>query len=118
MKQVHSGVSQEGFIKPLLTIVLLAASVYAMIQFGIPYYRYSAFKTNVRDIARLELGDPVRTRRQIFEAAEELKLPLEEGDIVVVKHAKSVRVKASWEATVDLMGLYQKTFHFEVDVEE
>ena len=29
-----------------------------------------------------------------------------------------MRVKTSWSETVDILGLYQKTFDFKIDVEE
>lgn len=110
--------NEVGYIKFLLSIALLIFIVYAGLQFGMPYYRHSAFKTDAKELARISIGEPDKTRAQIFERAQELKLPLEEKDIVVTKSTRGTRVKASWSETVDILGIYQKTFDFTVDVEE
>jgi hypothetical protein len=109
---------QAGFIKLLVVIALLAGAIYVGIQFGMPYYRYQAFKNEVKDIARLELGQTERTKAQILEAAKGLKIPIEEENLIVMKKEKSVRVQTEWSETVDVYGLYQDTLHFKIDVEE
>jgi hypothetical protein len=110
--------SRAGFIKPLLTIIILVLAGYVGIEFGIPYYRYSSFKSEATAIARLELGSVDKTRTQIYQAAQELKLPIEEKDIVVTRKLHTVRVQTSWSSTVDIFGLYQKTLDFTIDLEE
>lgn len=110
--------NERGYIKSVLSIALLIFIVYAGLQFGMPYYRYSALKTEAKELARISLGEVDKTRNLVFERAQELKLPLEEKDIVVTKSARGTRVQASWSETVDILGLYQKTFDFTVDVEE
>lgn len=110
--------NENGFIKFIFVVALLAFSIYAGIKFGMPYYRYSAFKSDAKELARISIGDAEKTRAQIFERAQELELPLEENDIKVTKTVRGVRVQASWSETVDLLGLYQKKFNFAVDEEE
>ena len=117
-RRVKSLKNQYGMIKPLITIALLVAAVYAGYRFGMPYYRYAAFKSDVKEIARMELGDAERTRKQVYETAQEFKIPIEEQDIEVVKKEKTVRVRTAWSVDVDLFGIYRKTLPFEVDVEE
>jgi hypothetical protein len=110
--------NEKGFIKFIFIILALASLVYAGLKFGMPYYKYSAFKSDTKELARISIGDTEKTKAQIFERAQELKLPLEENDIKVTKTAIGVRVQASWSETVDLLGLYQKKFNFAVDEEE
>jgi hypothetical protein len=110
--------NENGFIKFIFVILVLASLVYAGLKFGMPYYRYSAFKSDVKELARISIGETQKTKAQIFERAQELNLPLEENDITVVNTVKGVRVRASWSETVDLLGLYQKKFNFAVDEEE
>lgn len=110
--------NENGFIKFIFIMLVLASLVYAGLKFGMPYYRYSAFKSDTKELARISIGDTEKTRAQIFERAQELKLPLEENDIKVTKTVRGVRVQASWPETVDLLGLYQKKFNFAVDEEE
>jgi len=110
--------NENGFVKFIFIMLVLASLVYAGLKFGMPYYRYSAFKSDAKELARISIGDTEKTRAQIFERAQELELPLEENDIKVTKTVRGVRVQASWPETVDLLGLYQKKFNFAVDEEE
>lgn len=118
MKTLEASSNEKGSIKFIFVTALLCSLVYAGIKFGIPYYKHSAFQSDVKELARISLGDTEKTRNQIYERAQELKLPLEAKDIVVTKTERAVRVRTSWEETVDLMGLYQKTLTFSVNVEE
>lgn len=108
----------DGFIKPLLIVVILVIAGYIGLEFGIPQYRYSAFKNEAKEIARLELGNVEKTRAQVYAAAQEYKIPIEEQDIVLTKKTNTIRVQTSWSTTVDIFGIYQKTLNFTVDLEE
>ncbi|HUO76229.1 MAG TPA: hypothetical protein VMU21_01510 [Thermodesulfovibrionales bacterium] len=110
--------NSDGFIKPLLVIAIMAFLIYAGMQFGIPYYRASAFKSEVKEIARLELGQIEKTRAQIFEVAQNQKIPIEAEDIQITKKTNTTRVQTSWSVDVDILGLYQRRLQFTVDVEE
>jgi len=110
--------NEKGYIKFVFTVLVIGLLVYTGIQFGIPYYKYSAFKYDVKDIIRINLGHVAKTRENLFERAKEVKIPIEEEDISVVNMGKTVRVKTSWSETVDLLGLYQKQLNFTIDIEE
>lgn len=110
--------NEKGFIKFVFVTAIIAFLVYAGIQFGMPYFRYSSFKSDARELARISLGDVEKTRIQLFERAQELKIPIEEKAIMVTKTQKTVRVNISWSETVDLLGLYQKRLDFTVNIEE
>ena len=104
--------------KLIFWLVILAVLVYSGFQFGMPYYRYTAFKSDAKEIARTSLGEPDKTRAQIFQKAQEFNIPIGEKDLVVTKTDKMVRVEASWSETVDLFGLYQHTLHFTLNIQE
>jgi len=110
--------SRDGFIKPLLTIVVLLIAGYVGLQFAFPYYRYSAFESETKAIARIQVGNVEKTRAQVYQAAQDFNIPIEEQDIVVTRKLHTLRVQTSWSTTVDIFGLYQKTLNFKVDVEE
>jgi len=104
--------------KAIFWLVILALLVYSGFQFGIPYYRYTAFKTDAKEIARISLGEVEKTRAQIFLRAQELNIPIEEKEIMVTRTDKLVRVKVSWSESVNLFGIYQKTLNFTVNIQE
>lgn len=115
MKRIRN---RDGFIKPVLIIVVLVLAAYAGFQLALPHYKYSAFKNEVIEITRIGLGNVEKVKAAVYEAAQEIKIPIEENDIVVTRKLNTMRVQTSWSATVDLFGLYQKTFDFILDVEE
>ncbi len=111
--------NQDGFIKPILWIGILALLIYSGIQFGMPHYRHAAFKNDVVDIARVGLGNVDRIKAQVFESAQGHNIPLKEKAISVKLFGDSrIHVTASWKEQVDLLGLYQHTFYFDIDVKE
>jgi hypothetical protein len=110
--------NEDGAFKAILSLVVIVFLIYAGFQFAMPYYRYSAFKTDAKELARISVGDAERTKTQILGRAKELKIPIGEKTLEVIKKDNTVQVKASWSETVDLLGLYQKTLTFDVDIEE
>lgn len=118
MKKVKILNNEKGVIKFVFVTALLVFLVYAGIKFGMPYYRYSAFKSDAKELARISTGEIEKTRLMIFERAMELKIPLKEEDIVVTKTERRVIVRTSWSETVDIVGVYQKKLDFSINVEE
>jgi hypothetical protein len=110
--------NEKGYFKFVLTVIILALCAYLGIQFGMPYYRYSVFKSDAKEITRISLGEVEKTKALLFERAQELKLPIEENTISVKVKDKSVYVSTSWSETVDLFGIYQKDLNFAVNIVE
>jgi predicted membrane protein len=109
--------NEKGYVKFLFTILVLASLVYVGIKVGMPYYKHSAFKSDVIELARIST-DVEKTKEQIIERAHELKIPIQPDDIDITKTEKTLHVKTSWSETVDFLGFYQKTFNFSVDIQE
>lgn len=118
MKKVSVLNNENGFFKFLFVTGVLVFIFIVGIKFGIPYYKYSAFKSEVKELARISVGDIKKTQTQIFEKAKELNLPIEEKDIEVTKKDSTVHVRTSWSEMVEILGLYQKKLYFVVDEEE
>lgn len=110
--------NQNGFIKPVLSLVFLALVLYSGFQFGMPYYRYSAFKSDVKDITRIGSESADRIKTQVYESAKSYKIPIEEKDITVRKGDSVVQVKVSWTEQVDIFGLYKRTLYFKIDMRD
>jgi hypothetical protein len=111
--------NESGFIKFILVMLVLACIIYVGVKMGIPYYKHSALKSDAKEIARIGVAHTInRTHAQVYERAQELKIPLEEEDIEVKKTSTGVRIETGWAETVDFLGIYQHTFDFTIDVEE
>jgi hypothetical protein len=87
------------------------------IQFGMPYYKYSAFKSDIKEMVRVSVGDIRKTKTEVLERAKELKIPVGEEEVDVQKKGNVIAVTTSWTETVDLLGVYQKTLDFEINIE-
>lgn len=119
MKKARLFGNKEGFFKFVFVLLLIAFLMYAGFRIGMPFYRYTSFKTDAKEIARVSVsGDIERTRAQVFELAQESNIPIKEKDIEVMKTTRGMRVKTAWSEEVDILGIYQKTFDFTIDVEE
>jgi len=111
--------NEKGFFKFVFVIGLIAFLMYAGFQIGMPFYRYSSLRSDVEQVTRISIaGDVDKIRAQVFEMAQESNVPIKEQDIEVIKTTRGMRVKTSWSETVDILGIYQKTFDFKIDVEE
>jgi len=110
---------ENGYIKPILSILVLVFLVYAGIQFGMPYYRHSVFKSDAEQLARVSLGRVDKLKNSLAERAEELKIPLAYDEIYVERGAgNTMRVSAMWHEKVNILGLYEKNIEFTVNLTE
>jgi hypothetical protein len=109
----------DGFIKSVLVILVLVMACYVGFQFGMPYYRYEALKSESVELARVSLGNAGKLRESILERAGELKVPLQQDSLIVEKAANNrMHVNMSWSEEVDIFGIYQKTLAMTVDFVE
>jgi hypothetical protein len=110
--------NERGFVKPVLIILILIMVVYTGYNFAIPYYKYSALKSDAKEAARISLGREDKLRKMINDAIEEHDVPVRLDDVHVNKIGNSVQVRISWEDEIDILGIYQKTLFFDIDVTE
>ena len=111
--------SEQGFIKGILWLLILVAIVYIGISFGKPYYRYNTLRSHTKDILSSELGQVKLIKEQILAEAVELKVPLSEEHLdVSINGNKIVKVKGTWSETVNFWDYYSKKIDFELDVEQ
>lgn len=107
---------EKGFIKFLVIVTLFVVCVYSGYKFAIPYYKYSAFKSEIKEILRIYTGDVERTKSQIFQKVDELNIPINKEEIKFEQTDKNLVVQASWSETVDLFGIYKHTLNFNIDL--
>ena len=103
-------------MRKIIWLLILSFLVYSGFKFGMPYYRYVAFKSEVKEMVKISIGlkeDEIKNR--VFERAQELKIPIQKDDIELSTTEKMVRIRTSWFEVVDILGQYRKTLIFSID---
>jgi hypothetical protein len=115
---MKDGIGREGFVKLVLTLLLVVAIAFVGMSFGKPYYRFNTLRSHTKDIL---MGEPAIVdvlKKDIMKDAEELNVPLDEENLSVVVTPKNIiKVKATWSETVDFWGYYQKRLDFVMETE-
>lgn len=116
---MRNDLNNRGFIKAFISLVILGVMVFAGISFGTPIYRYFFLSARTSDILKSEVGNVQYVREKVMEQVRELKVPIEDEDLVVTYDAayKRMQVTAKWSETVDLFGLYQHKMNFDMKEE-
>ncbi len=104
------------WLKKLICIGVLVSTVYAGMQFGMPYYRYSTFKSSAEEIIKFSVEKESNMRDNIMKEAEKLHIPLAPENLEVVKEGDSYKANAKWSETVKLLDFYQKKLDFSIEV--
>jgi len=106
-------------MRKIIWLLILSFLVYSGIKFGMPYYRYVAFKSEVKEMTKVSVGlKDEEIKNRVFERAQELKIPIQRDDIELFTTEKMVQIRTSWFEVVDILGLYRKTLIFSVDSTE
>ena len=106
-------------MRKIIWLLILSFLVYSGIKFGMPYYRYVAFKSEVKEMTKVSVGlKDEEIKNRVFERAQELKIPIQKDDIELFTTEKMVQIRTSWFEVVDILGLYRKTLIFSIDSTE
>lgn len=116
---MRDGIGRRGFVKLIITLLLLVGIVFVGMSFGKPYYRFNTLRSHTKDILLQDIGNVDLIKKKIMEDAAELNVPLEEGnlEVVIIPTTKMTKVKATWSEVVDFWGYYQKKFDFVMETE-
>lgn len=110
--------NNEGFIKPLIVIIVLVLLAYSGFQFAVPYYKHSSLKSDAKDLARISIGREDKLRNRLFKRIDELGIPVKRDNVHVKRLGNTMSVKISWTDDVDILGFYQKQLSFHIDIRE
>jgi hypothetical protein len=107
----------ERKIKATACLLIMGSAVYLAYIFGMPQYRYYAFKTKAQDIIRFRVSEVDDMRDYLLKAAAENSVPLTRDDIVVdADWEGNYSAAAAWHETVHIFTYYSKQFDFRVEV--
>lgn len=109
--------NEEGSVRPIITIILVLATLYVGYSFAMPYYRYNTITSEAKEIARLG-RDQQATATLVYEKVKDLGIPLQLEDIEVIvdNDKKRITIRLGWDETVNIAGIYEKTLQYKVDV--
>ncbi len=100
--------------KKLFALLVVALIIYSGVLFAAPFYHYHTFKSDVEEIVQMRNVQHKAMLERIVETAEGYNVPIEKKDIILTRE-KFYRARISWEETVNLLGLYERTFKFSID---
>ena len=105
-----------GVLGCLLWIVLLGAAGYVGFRFAAPYFQYWRFKDAMSTQAETaEINTDPEIRKVLTQAAADLDIPLEAGDIKVRRGRRAITISAAWTKEV-VLPKYRRTLSFHPQV--
>ncbi len=105
-------------IKRFFYISVVVLIAYSGVQLGMPYYHYYGFKSDIEELSKVSINfRPKDVAERTMEIVRRHNVPLEKDDISLIKNERYI-IMASWEETVDLFGVYKKTYVFSIDTSE
>ena len=110
-------------IKTLFYIALIGVIIYSGVLFGLPYYNYKVFKSDMDDMAKIEVAlnmNDEKFSKKILKHAKDANIPITMENISISRdkeYQKNRDIVVKWSQTVDLFGLYQYTYQFKIDTE-
>lgn len=109
--------NEEGSVRPIITIILVLVALYVGYSFAMPYYRYNTITSEAKEIARLG-RDQQATAALVYDKVKDLGIPLQLDDIEVIVDSdkKRTTIRLGWDETVSVLGAYEKTMRYRVDV--
>ena len=111
-------------IKAVFYIALIGGIIYSGVLFGLPYYNYRVFKSDVIEMSKINAAigmDDEKFTQKILEQAKENNIPIKEENIKLSRDEADKRrrdIMITWSETVDLFGLYQHTYRFKVNTRQ
>lgn len=103
-------------MKAVIYILIFVFAVYCGYLFVVPQYKYYSFKSDASDIVEFNLRKSSDIKAKLLQRALDLGIKVRRRDIIVERDGKSYNAIIRWSETVDILGLYQKTYHFLVAV--
>ncbi len=103
-------------MKKFLKLLVVGLALFSAYQFGIPFYHYQVFKSDLKEISKMNSNQfrEGEMMLKVKEMARDFNVQLNDKDIKLTRDSK-YRIEVSWEETVNWLSIYQKTFKFAVD---
>jgi len=106
-------------MKKLINLLVIGLALVSAVQFGIPFYHYITFKSELKELSKLPSGSFKRGKTdemmvKVQEKVRDFHVPVKDEDITLTRGA-TYTIEVYWEETVNWLGIYQKTFQFDVD---
>lgn len=97
---------------------VLAALVYLGIMFGMPQFRYHAYKSDSKDIINYHISRADELRAKFLERGLERGIPMSADNIYIERYEKGFGATIQWSETVNIFDQYKKRYDFSISVGE
>lgn len=104
-------------LKALLCLGVTALALYSAFMFGLPYYRYYAFRSDAGDVIRFRARDAREMQKSLLEKAREYGVPAGEANVEVSSVEGGYWARVKWTEDVDILGLYHRKLRFGFEVQ-
>ncbi len=101
--------------KYIFFIALIIVLIYCGYLFAVPQYRYYAAKSDLEELMNISISRPDLVKQAVMDIVATYELPVNPKEVNITNDRKQYYVKTSWEETVDIFTLYQKTYYFTID---
>lgn len=103
-------------MKMFIKLLVVGLALYSAFLFGVPHYHYMVFKSDLREVSKMNSNQfrEGEMMSKVKEMARNFHIPLKDENIKLTRDL-TYKIEVSWEETVDLFTIYQKTFKFAVD---
>ena len=105
-----------GYLKATIYILVFVFAGYTGYSFAVPQYKYYSFKTDAADIIKFNIKREEDIKAKLLQRALDLGIGISARDIIVERRDRGFFGRITWSETVDILGQYQKTYHFDVFV--
>jgi len=99
-------------LKSLLCLGVTVLAIYSGFMFGLPYYRFYAFRSDARDVIKFSARTTDDMRANLLKKAREYGVPLGEAGMEVSTVEGGYWARLKWTEEVDMLVLYHKTLAF------
>ncbi|MBI5676627.1 MAG: hypothetical protein HZC48_12535 [Nitrospirae bacterium] len=106
-------------MKKFLNLLVVGLALFSAYQFGVPFYHYLAFKSDLKELSRMNSNQfrQGEMMLKVQEMARDMNIPLKDKNIKLTRDS-TYKIEVLWEETVNWLSIYQKTFQFAVDTSQ
>jgi hypothetical protein len=106
----------EGHVKGVIYLLIFLVIVFLAVKFATPFYHYYFFKMQAEGDLKIETTMVKKVKAKVMETVKDFNVPVSEENLIITVDGKNRTLNARWTEEVDILGYYQREFHFDLDL--